>query len=48
MITITLEGNTWDEIMQEMSIAQEAARASQHGTDIKNKRKMFILLATNY
>jgi len=29
MITITLEGNTWEEIMQEMSIIQEAARASR-------------------
>jgi len=26
---ITLEGNTWEEIMQEMSIIQEAARASR-------------------
>lgn len=48
MITITLEGTTWEEILDEMAIIQEAARASQHGTDIKNKRKMFILLATNY
>lgn len=47
-ITITLEGNTWQDVLVEMDIIQEAARAPQHGTDIKNKRKMFILLATNY
>ena len=48
MITITLEGECWRDILDEMTIIQNAARASQHGTDIKNKRKMFILLATNY
>lgn len=29
MITITLEGNTWKEIMQEMSIAQEAIKRAR-------------------
>ena len=29
MITITLGGNTWEEIMQEMSIAQEAIKRSR-------------------
>lgn len=29
MITITLEGNSWEEIMQEMSIAQEAIKRSR-------------------